>query len=116
MVESLAPNTAATLRTEQHIYCAGTLAQCLRRRETDKHRSVTLNILVNFRILVQTQIGVPQSQLGLGRNRLIQFPSRKIHDNPEYQMGCQRQAMVYRSYLCRCGPQTQHRHCDLISK
>jgi len=31
MTEKLSPRTAASLRNEQHIYCAGTIAQCLHR-------------------------------------------------------------------------------------
>jgi len=31
MIEKLSPKTIASLRTEQHIYCAGTIAQCLHR-------------------------------------------------------------------------------------
>jgi hypothetical protein len=31
MINKLSPNTAASLATEGHIYCAGTLAQCLHR-------------------------------------------------------------------------------------
>lgn len=31
MIEKLSPNTAASLRSGQHIYCAGTVAQCLHR-------------------------------------------------------------------------------------
>jgi hypothetical protein len=31
MIEKLSARTAASLRTKQHIYCAGTVAQCLHR-------------------------------------------------------------------------------------
>jgi len=31
MIEKLSPSTWASLRSEQHIYCAGTVAQCLHR-------------------------------------------------------------------------------------